>query len=124
VAAIEFKGYASFWWDQLNSSRMGKGLRPVPTWENLKELMRTRFVPSHYYRDLYNRLARLVQGGKSVEDYHKEMEMIMARANIEEDEQRIMSRFLGSLNSNIASELEMYEYNSIEELVSREGHED
>ena len=119
IAAVEFRGYATFWWDQLKSSRRGKGLRPVPEWEALKDLMRIRFVPSHYYRDLYNRLARLVQGGKSVEEYHKEMEMTMARADIEEDEHRLMSRFLGGLNSNIASELEMYDYNSMEELVEK-----
>src|SRR5207302_1372149 len=77
------------------------------------------FVPSFYTRDLYNRLARLVQVGRSVEEYHKEMEMIMARANIEEDDDRNMARFMGGLNLNISSELELYEYHTMEELVQK-----
>ncbi|GKV06322.1 hypothetical protein SLEP1_g18223 [Rubroshorea leprosula] len=49
--------------------------RPIDTWEEMKAVMRKRFVPSHYYRDLYQRLQGLTQGSKSVEDYHKEMEI-------------------------------------------------
>src|SRR3989440_9626925 len=94
-------------------------MRPIPGWSTLKELMRSRFVPSSYTRDLYNRLARLVQGGRNVEEYHKEMEMIMARANIEEDDDRKMARFMGGLNLNISSELELYEYHTMEELVQK-----
>src|SRR3989442_1952504 len=73
----------------------------------------------HYTRDLYNRLARLVQGGRTVEEYHKEMEMIMARANIEEDDDRKMARFMGGLNLSISNELELYEYHTMEELVQK-----
>src|SRR3989441_7839956 len=94
-------------------------MRPIPGWSTLKELMRSRFVPSSYTRDLYNRLARLVQGGRSVEEYHKEMEMIIARANIEEDDDRKMARFLGGLNLSISEELELYEYHTMEELVQK-----
>src|SRR3989449_9706743 len=119
LAAVEFKGYATFWWDQLKVQRRGKGMRPIPGWSTLKELMRSRFVPSSCTRDLYNRLARLVQGGRSVEEYHKEMEMIMARANIEEDDDRKMARFMGGLNLSISSELELYEYHTMEELVQK-----
>ena len=68
LAAVEFKGYATFWWGQLKAQRRGKGMRPIPGWSTLKELMRNRFIPSSYTRDLYNYLARLVQGGRSVEE--------------------------------------------------------
>src|SRR2546428_3052082 len=47
------------------------------------------------------------------------MEMIMARANIEEDDDRKMARFLGGLNLNISGELELYEYHTMEELVQK-----
>src|SRR2546427_9940412 len=92
-------------------------MRPIPGWSTLKELMRSRFVPSSYTRDLYNRLPRLVQGGRSVEEYHKEMEMIMARANIEEDGDRKTARFTAGLYLAISSELELYEHHPMEELV-------
>jgi len=68
--------------------------RPVETWEEMKAIMRRRFVPSHYYRDLYQKLQRL----RSVDDYNKEMEIAMIRANIEEDREATMARFLNGLN--------------------------
>jgi hypothetical protein len=73
-------------------------MRLIHTWEALKEAMRCWFVPTHYFRELHEKLHRLVQGGKSVEDYHREMEMCTVRANTEEDEEVTIARFLGWLN--------------------------
>ncbi len=39
----------------------------------------------HYYRDLYQKLQNLTQVSRSVEDYYKEMEIAMIRANVEEE---------------------------------------
>jgi hypothetical protein len=47
LAVTEFTDYAIIWWDQLVT---------IETWGELKALMRRRFVPSHYYRDLYQKL--------------------------------------------------------------------
>ena len=38
-------------------------------------LMRRRFGPNHYYRDLYMKLQGLNQGSKSADEYFKEMEI-------------------------------------------------
>ncbi|GKV18389.1 hypothetical protein SLEP1_g28784 [Rubroshorea leprosula] len=54
-------------------------------------VMRKRFVPSHYYHDLYQRLKGLTQGSRSVEDYHKEMEIARVRVNVEEDRKATMA---------------------------------
>jgi hypothetical protein len=66
-----------FWWDQLVTNRRRNTERPVETWGELKAIMRRRFVPSHFYRDLYQKFQNLTQGSRSVEDYHKEMEVAM-----------------------------------------------
>ncbi|XP_041011314.1 uncharacterized protein LOC121255093 [Juglans microcarpa x Juglans regia] len=75
---------------------------PVDTWEEMKMLKRKRFVPSHYYRGLYQKLQRLIQGSKSVDEYYKEMEVAIIRANVEEDREATMPRFLHGLNREIA----------------------
>ena len=49
-------------------------------------------MPNHYYRDLYLKLQSLNQGDKSVDEYHKEMEIAMARANVVEDKEATMMR--------------------------------
>jgi len=53
LVVIELTDYAIVWWDKLVLSRRRDGERPVETWREMKALIRKRFVPSHYYRDLY-----------------------------------------------------------------------
>ena len=50
--------------------------------------------PYHYYRDLYKKLQSLTQGYRSVNDYYKEMEIALIQANVEEDREATMARFL------------------------------
>jgi hypothetical protein len=116
-AVIEFTDYAIIWWDQLVTNRRRNNERPVKTRGELKALMRRRFVPIHFYRDLYQRLQNLIQGSRSVEDYHKEMEVAMIRANVEEDREATMARFLSGLNRDIANVIELQHYVEIEDMV-------
>uniref|UniRef100_A0A2N9EWA1 CCHC-type domain-containing protein n=1 Tax=Fagus sylvatica TaxID=28930 RepID=A0A2N9EWA1_FAGSY len=117
LAVIEFTDYAIIWWDQLVTNRRRNNERPVETWGELKAIMRRRFVPSHFYRDLYQKLQNLTQGSRSVEDYHKEMEVAMIRANVEEDREATMARFLSGLNRDIANVIELQHYVEVEDMV-------
>jgi hypothetical protein len=99
------------------TNRRRNNERPVETWGELKALMRRRFVPSHFYRDLYQKLQNLTQGSRSVEDYHKEMEVAMIRANVEEDWEATMARFSSGLNRDIANVIELQHYVKIEDTV-------
>ena len=117
LAVIEFTDYAMIWWDQLVTNRRRNHERPVETWEELKALMRKRFIPSHYYRELYQKLQHLYQGSKSVEDYHTEMEVAMIRANVVEDREATMARFLGGLHKEIASVVELHHYVELEDML-------
>uniref|UniRef100_A0A2N9EBM0 Tf2-1-like SH3-like domain-containing protein n=1 Tax=Fagus sylvatica TaxID=28930 RepID=A0A2N9EBM0_FAGSY len=56
----------------------------------------------------------LHKGSRSVEDYHKEMEVAMIRANVEEDREATMARFLSGLNRDIANVIELQHYVEIE----------
>ena len=60
-------------------------------------LMRRRFVPNYYYRDLYMKLQGLNQGSRSMDEYFKKMEIAMIRANVIEDREATMARFLNGL---------------------------
>ncbi|KAH9780675.1 hypothetical protein KPL71_008169 [Citrus sinensis] len=117
LATVEFTDYAIIWWDQLVLSRRRNGERPISTWEEMKAIMRRRFVPSHYYRELHQRLQSLTQGSKSVEDYHKEMEIIIIRANIKEEREATMARFLHGLNQDIANVVDLQHYVELEDMV-------
>ncbi|CAD5164438.1 unnamed protein product, partial [Musa acuminata subsp. malaccensis] len=118
LAAVEFFDYTIVWWDQLCKDRGKNGERPVETLLEIKQIMRRRFVPSYYYRDLHQRLQTLTQDSMSVDEYHKEMEITMIRANVDEDREATMARFLSGLNKNIANLVELQHYVEIEDMVN------
>ena len=94
--------------------------RPIKTWEEMKATMRRRFVPSHYYKDLYQKLRSLTQGYRSVDDYHKEIEIVMIRANVEEDRESTMARFFNGMNRDIANVVELEDMVHITIKVERQ----
>ena len=98
LAAIEFSNYAIVWWDQLVLNRRRNRERLIKTWEEMYIEIRKLFVPSHYYRELYQKLQRLRQGSWSVEDYYQEIEIAMIWANVKEDREATMARLLNGLN--------------------------
>ena len=97
LVVVGFMDYALIWWDQNVISKRRSGERPIALWEELKVLMRRRFVPNYYYRDLYMKLQGLNQGSRSVDEYFKKMEIAMIRANVIEDREATMARFLNGL---------------------------
>ena len=117
LTVIEFTNYAIIWWDQLVMNRRRNYKRPIETWEEMKTTMRRRFVPSHYYRDLYQKLQSLTQGYRSVDNYHKEMKIAMIRANVEGDKEATMARFLNGFNWDIANVVELQHYVDLEDMV-------
>ncbi|XP_016172965.1 uncharacterized protein LOC107615417 [Arachis ipaensis] len=118
LAAVEFSDYALVWWAELDKQRRRNDKPPILSWEKMKKVMRQRFVPSYYYRELHQRLQRLYQGSKSVDEYHKEMEMLLIQANIEEESEATMAHFLSGLNRDIANTVEHLPYVTMEDLVN------
>jgi len=54
-----------------------------------------------------------------VEEYYKEMEMALVRANIEEDSEDTMACFLNGLNPEIRDVVELQEYVALEDLLHK-----
>uniref|UniRef100_A0A2N9H519 Integrase zinc-binding domain-containing protein n=1 Tax=Fagus sylvatica TaxID=28930 RepID=A0A2N9H519_FAGSY len=105
------------WEKKLVMNRRRNHERAIETWEEMRAIMRRRFVPSHYYRDLYQKLQSLTQGYRSVDDYYKEMEISLIQANVEEDREATMARFLNGLNRDIANVVELQHYMELEDMV-------
>jgi hypothetical protein len=76
LVIVEFTSYVIIWWDQLVIGRRHSGERLVDTWEEMKEIMRKMFIPSHYYREVYNKLQSLSQGSKIIDEYFKKMKIL------------------------------------------------
>ena len=82
----------------------------------MKEVMGARFVPTHYTRDLFKKLQLLKQGNKRVEEYYQEMEIAMIRANVKEDDEQTMARFLNGLNHPIKQIVDFQPYSILPQL--------
>ena len=117
LAAIGFSDYATVWWDQLVFNMRRNREPDVETWEKMKRVMQKRFVSINYYRELYNKLKNPRQGNRSVKEYYKEMKVAMTRANIEEDREATMARFLAGLNRQIQNVVELQHYVELEDMV-------
>jgi len=52
LAVVEFTDYAMVCWERLVVERRRNRERPVSIWEELKTIMKKRYVPKHYYRSL------------------------------------------------------------------------
>ncbi|XP_027155584.1 uncharacterized protein LOC113755923 [Coffea eugenioides] len=119
LAILEFTDYAIVWWEQDKTSRRRNRERQIGSWDELKAVMRKRFMPSHYYRDLYQKLQTLTQGNRSVDDYYKELEIIMLHADIVEDRETTMARFLSGLRPEIAEVVKLQTYMDLREPVDK-----
>ena len=117
MASLEFQDYVLIWWEQVIERREARGDAPITTWNQMKDVMRAHFVPTYYSRDLFKKLQLLKQGTKSVEEYYKEMEIAMIRANVTEDDEQTMAHFLNGLNHPIKKITDFQPYSNLIELV-------
>jgi len=58
------------------------------------------------------------QGSLSVDEYYKEMEKAMIRANVYEDEEQTIARFMSGLHNNIPHIVDFQQYRNLVELVT------
>ena len=84
LAAAEFSDYALVWWNKKQREMIRQERREIDTWTEMKRVMRKRYVPTGYNRTMRQKLQRLSQESLTMEEYYKEMEMTLVRANIEE----------------------------------------
>ena len=119
LAAAEFSDYALVWWHKYQREMLREERREVDTWTEMKRVMRKRYVPTSYNRTMRQKLQGLSQGNLTVEEYYKEMEMALVRANIEEDSEDTMARFLNGLNPEIRDVVELQEYVVLDDLLHR-----
>ena len=52
-----------------------------------------------------------------MDDYHKEIDIAMIWANVEEDREATMARFLNGLNWDIANVVELQHYVELDDMV-------
>lgn len=105
--AYKFKGGARAWWKQIQASRQLEGLEPITSWPRMKQLLRTRFLPTNFSQTLYLQCLNCKQGSRTIKEYTEEFYRLGARANLVEDESQQVARFIGGLSEELQEKLEM-----------------
>ena len=117
LATLSFQGYALYWWTSLVREWRIHGDPPVEYWNDLKSALRKRHIPSYYERELMDKLQRLRQGSMNVEEYRQQMELLLLRAGLREEERTNIARFLSGLNMEVRDKVELLPYRDLDELV-------
>jgi len=64
-----------------------------------------------------DKLQRLRQGSMSVQEYRQQMELLLLRAGLREEERTSIARFLSRLNMEVRDKVELLPYRDLDELV-------
>ncbi|KAK1685989.1 hypothetical protein QYE76_046837 [Lolium multiflorum] len=90
---------------------------PTLYWRAMKEAMTSRFVPTNYMRNIFDKLTLLRQGVKTVDEYYMEMEMLMQRGRVRESLEMTMQRFLNGLKYDVKGIVRHYTYTNMNQLL-------
>ncbi|KAF7823687.1 uncharacterized protein G2W53_021831 [Senna tora] len=107
------------WSEEKKLKRRLKGKGPPRTWEKLKKLIRKKYVPSYYYRELSRKLRMFTQGSLAVDEYVHELDLLKMRAGVQEGEEASMTRIIDGLRGEIRDKVDMHTFVDKEELVHK-----
>ncbi len=96
AAISSFSSFVSLWWRDICLV----GNKPG-SWNDLNTLMRARFIPGYYIRDLQKKMQNLKQGNRIVREYHREFKICILYGGIEESRGDTIKRFLHGLDLKI-----------------------
>ena len=108
AASNKFTSSALFWWTYVSNK--------PETWDELKTMMRKRFVTSYYKCTLREKLEHLKQGDRTVREYIHEFKVCIIYSGLKECNENTMRRFSNGLNSEIQVLLDNVTYNHIGHL--------
>jgi len=90
---------------------------PAASWMDIKTLMRARFFPPSYRKELLLKLQRLQQGSMCVDEYYKLKESMLLKVGLQfESEEEKVARFVSGLRRDIQDLVELYEYSSLDKV--------
>ncbi|XP_047253574.1 uncharacterized protein LOC107844200 [Capsicum annuum] len=101
-AISHLEGFASTWWDKIERDAL-LNRNFVTSWHDIKRQMRKRFVGQDYEQNTLKKYYNLQQGSKSVEEYYEELKHTRLRANVNDEEVKLVARFILGLNKEKSS---------------------
>jgi hypothetical protein len=71
-----------------------QGKLKITSWEKLLSKMQPTFFPHNYLRTMYQWLQNWSKGSKSVDEYTEEFHKLLARVDLSESDEQLVSRYI------------------------------
>lgn len=118
LVAYKLRGGASAWWENLKLTRCRAGKRPIQSWAQMPQLLRSQFLPSNYEQLLYQQYQNCSQQNHSVREYTEEFHRLSARNNIQESEIHHVARYTGGLRRSIQEHVNLRDLWTLSEAIN------
>ncbi|PWA83669.1 reverse transcriptase domain-containing protein [Artemisia annua] len=116
LVAVKLKKHASLWWEHLKRKRAQERKHKIDSWDKMKRLLHKKFLPVNHRQDAFLEYHALKQGTLTVAEYILEFERLRMRCGTDEEEERVIARFLGGLRSDIADTVQLTQYYSFDDV--------
>ncbi|GJS89136.1 putative nucleotidyltransferase, ribonuclease H [Tanacetum coccineum] len=87
--------------------------------EEVEKVIEGNFIPHNYQQLMYQRLQNMKQGTKFVEDYTTEFYQLIARNDIQETDDQLVSRYIGGLRVQIMDSVNMFDPVTLSDAYQR-----
>ena len=82
LVTIKLRKNASFWWENLKRQRQRDDKKKIETWEKMKKELKRKYLPFHYFQDIFLKIHNLKQQNLTVEEYSAEFENLMIKGDL------------------------------------------
>ena len=117
LVATRFRNYVVIWWAKLQKKRSNQNIDPIQTWIEVKTLLRQKFLPVNYSRDLCSIFQGFSQGSKMVVEYSKEFMTMQAHCGLNEVDDVLVSQYFHGLRVDIQYILALKNLDNVDEVI-------
>ncbi|XP_071686227.1 uncharacterized protein [Rutidosis leptorrhynchoides] len=110
LVTLKLRKHASLWWNHVQKQRAYARKSKVATWDKMKRLMREKFLPENHRQQAFVEYHNLRQHSMSVEEHIHEFDKLRMRCDVNEPEEQLIARFLGTLKPEIADVVTLQPY--------------
>ena len=108
-AASRLSISVSEWWNELQISRLDQGKCRIRSWNRMKHILRSEFIPLNYYL--------VQQGTRSLSSYAYEFEQVYGCNYYYETKENTVIRFIKGFNLHIQERMPAYSIYTLQHVI-------
>ena len=94
-------GQAKLYWHNVERLAMHRRQEPISTWDEMKDKLHEKYLPTSYLQCILDQRQRLTQGSKTVTEYIAKFDEYLMQCGVSEDPSITFSCFRASLRDDM-----------------------